>query len=154
MIVRYITVCKRELCNMETATRIRIKDSFQDQQNQFVSFTYLHSIKKKIASDERKTLTKIPTRNCSQQFPQTSAHLGHDEIRKPVSSHLHNWWRIWALGFHQKIQERRKSTPRFERKQEDHNWFCINLYIIFSIKLYIIFTLCISARNVKQLNNI
>ena len=63
-------------------------------------------------------------------------------MRKPAKSIVHNWWRTRALGFHQKIQERRRSTPRFERKQEDHNWFCIELYIIF--------TLCVSARNVKQ----
>ena len=40
---------------------------------------HLHSIKE-ITSDERKTLTKISTRNLSRQFPQTSAHIGHDEI--------------------------------------------------------------------------
>ena len=80
-------------------------------------------------------------RNLSRQFPQTSAHFGHNKIRNPAFSSLHNWWRIRALGFHQKIQERRKSTPRLERKQEDHNWFCIELYIIF--------ILCISPRNVK-----
>ena len=80
-------------------------------------------------------------RNLSQQFPRTSAHFGHDKIRNPANYSLHNWWRTRALGFHQKIQERRKSTPRLERKQEDDNWFCIELYIIF--------TLCVSARNVK-----
>ena len=114
---------------------------------------HLHSIKA-ITSDERKTLTKISTHNLSRQFPQTSAHFGHDEIRKPAKSIVLNWKKHRAylvenpeaLGFHQKIQERRKSTPRFKRKQEDHNWFCIELYIIF--------TLCVSARNVKQLNNI
>ena len=40
----------------------------------------LHSIKE-ITSDERKTLTKISTRNLSRQFPQTSAHYMHDKIR-------------------------------------------------------------------------
>ena len=40
----------------------------------------LHSIKE-ITSDERKTLTKISTRNLSRQFPQTSTHYMHDEIR-------------------------------------------------------------------------
>ena len=40
----------------------------------------LHSIKE-ITSDERKTLTKISTRNLSRQFPQTSTHHMHDKIR-------------------------------------------------------------------------
>ena len=35
--------------------------------------------------------------------------------------HLHNWWRIRALGFHQE-------TMKELRKQQD--WFCIKLYII------------------------
>ena len=38
---------------------------------------------------------------------------------------MHNWWRIRALGFHQKIQERRNN-----HQQEDHNWFCIKYYVI------------------------
>ena len=35
----------------------------------------------KLTLDERKTLTKISMRNLSQQFPQTSAHFGHNKIR-------------------------------------------------------------------------
>ena len=53
----------------------------------FVLFTLL-----KVALDERKTLTKISMRNLSQQFPQTSARFGPDEIRKPVKS-------IWQKAF-------------------------------------------------------
>ena len=40
----------------------------------------LRSIKE-ITSDECKTLTKISTHNLSRQFPQTSTHYIHDEIR-------------------------------------------------------------------------
>ena len=39
--------------------------------------------------DERKTLTKISTRNLSQQFPQTSAHFGHDKIRNKKTGKEH-----------------------------------------------------------------
>ena len=53
----------------------------------FVLFTLL-----KVALDERKTLTKISMHNLSQQFPQTSARFGPDEIRKPVKS-------IWQKAF-------------------------------------------------------
>ena len=71
---------------METAARYRIKRlSFRDQQN---SLYHLHSIKE-ITSDECKTLTKISTRNFSQQFSQISARFGHDETRKPANSSLH-----------------------------------------------------------------
>ena len=45
-------------------------------------------LKKEITSDERKTLTKISMCNLSRQFPQTSAHFGHDKIRNPANSHL------------------------------------------------------------------
>ena len=42
----------------------------------FVLFTLL-----KLTLDECKTLTKILTRNPSQQFPQTSAHFMHNKVR-------------------------------------------------------------------------
>ena len=67
-------------CNTElrTATVPRIKGlSIQTQQNMFVLFTLF-----KLTLDERKTLTKISTRNLSQQFPQTSACFGHDGTSK------------------------------------------------------------------------
>ena len=73
-------------CNTEwrTATVTKIKGlSIQTQLNTFVLFTLL-----KLTLDEHKTLTKISTRNLSQQFPQTSACFGHDEIRKPAKSSL------------------------------------------------------------------
>ena len=41
---------------------------------------HLHSINE-ITSDERKTLTKISTCNLSRQFPQTSTHFRHNNIR-------------------------------------------------------------------------
>ena len=50
---------------------------------------HLHSIKE-ITSDERKTLTKISTCNLSQQFPQTSAHFGHDKIRNKKTGEKHH----------------------------------------------------------------
>ena len=73
-------------CNTElrTATVTKIKGlSIQTQLNTFVLFTLL-----KLTLDERKTLTKISMRNLSQQFPQTSARFGHNEIRKPANSSL------------------------------------------------------------------
>ena len=77
-------------CNTElrTPTVTKIKGLLiQTQLNTFVLFTLL-----KVALDERKTLTKISTRNLSQLFPQTSARFGPDEIRKPVKS-------IWQKAF-------------------------------------------------------
>ena len=50
---------------------------------------HLHSIKE-ITSDEHKTLTKISTRNLSRQFPQTSAHIGHDKIRNKRTGEKHH----------------------------------------------------------------
>ena len=79
-------------CNTElrTATVTKIKGLWiQTQLNTFVLFTLL-----KLTLDERKTPTKISTRNLSQQFPQTSACFRHDDIRKPAKSILHIWWRI------------------------------------------------------------
>ena len=58
--------------------RTRIK-GFHFETNK-TSLYHLHSTKE-ITSDEHKTLTKISTHNLSQQFPQTSAHIGHDKIR-------------------------------------------------------------------------
>ena len=97
----------------------------QTQQNTFVLFTLF-----KLTSDERKTLTKISTRKTSHNHSPKPAHAsGMKEQenqqttkgqKKRRKGHLHNWWRIRALGFHQKIQERRN-----DHQQEDHNWFCI-----------------------------
>ena len=50
-----------------------------------------------------------------------------------------------ALGFHQK----EKSTPRFKRKQEHQNWFCIKLYIILVPNFASFFFLC-GFRNVTS----
>ena len=81
----------------------------------FVLFTLL-----KVALDERKTLTKISTRNLTQLFPQTSARFGPDEIRKPVES---IWQKAFciiggeseALGFHQETtKELRQQTEMTE----------------------------------------
>ena len=59
----------------------------QTQQNTFVLFTLF-----KLTLDECKTLTKISMRNCSQQFPQTSACFGHDEtIITDNKSFVQNW---------------------------------------------------------------
>ena len=71
---------------METAARNRIKD-FHFETNK-TSLYHLHSIKE-ITSDEHKTLTKISMRNLSQQFPQTSAHIGHDKIRNKQTGEKH-----------------------------------------------------------------
>ena len=59
--------------------------------------------------------------NLSQPFSQTSACFGHEGTRKLVKSSSHNWWRIWALGFHQETTE---------ESGTQQNWFCIKLYII------------------------
>ena len=67
--------------------------------------------------------------NFSQPFPKTSTRFGHEGTRKPANSQnkIKEKKAICiiggeseALGFHQKIQERRN-----DRQQEDHNWFCI-----------------------------
>ena len=79
---------------METVARNRIKD-FHFETNK-TSLYHLHSIKE-IIFDERKTLTKISMRNLSPQFPQMSAHIGHDKIRNKQTGEkriMHNWWRI------------------------------------------------------------
>ena len=78
-------------CNTElrTATVTKIKGLLiQTQQNTFVLFTLF-----KLTLDERKTLTKISTRNLSQQFPQTSTHFGHDKVRNKKTSKLQRNWR-------------------------------------------------------------
>ena len=89
-------------CNTElrTATVTKIKGlSIQTQLNTFVLFTLL-----KMTLDECKTLTKISMHNLSQQFPQTSARFGHDEIRKQTKSILHTFssfypvTRVWYLS--------------------------------------------------------
>ena len=67
--------------------RNRIKD-FRFETNK-TSLYHLHSIKE-IASDERKTLTKISMRNLSRQFPQTSTHIGHDKIRNKRTGEKHH----------------------------------------------------------------
>ena len=71
---------------METAARTRIKD-FHFKTNK-TSLYHLHSINK-IISDEHKTLTKISTCNLSQQFPQTSTHFRHDNIRNKKTGEKH-----------------------------------------------------------------
>ena len=74
----------------------------------------LHSIKE-ITSDERKTLTKISMCNLSRQFPpnQCTFHARQNkELEKPKERTVHNWWRIRALGFHQKRQERSKINTK------------------------------------------
>ena len=119
---------------MRTATVTKIKGLLiQTQQNTFVLFTLF-----KLTLDERKTLTKISTRKPLTTIPQTSAcfegtrkpancretgqkYHAQPSERKPVKSILHNWWRIWALGFHQETTEE-------SRQQQD--WFCIKLFII------------------------
>ena len=72
-------------CNTELRTAIitKIKGlSIQTQQNTFVLFTLF-----KLTSDERKTLTKISTRqNLSQPFPKTSARFGCKGTRKPANN--------------------------------------------------------------------
>ena len=68
---------------METAARTKIKD-FHFKTNK-TSLYHLHSINE-IISDERKTLTKISTRNLSRQFPQTSTPFRHNNIRNKKTS--------------------------------------------------------------------
>ena len=78
-------------CNTElrTATVTKIKGLLiQTQHNTFVLFTLF-----KLTLDERKTLTKISTRNLSQQFPQISTHFGHDKVRNKKTSKLQRNWR-------------------------------------------------------------
>ena len=71
---------------METVARTRIKD-FYFKTNK-TSLYHLHSIKE-ITSDQCKTLTKISTCNLSRQFPQTSAHFGHNKIRNKKTGEKH-----------------------------------------------------------------
>ena len=120
-------------CNTElrTATITKIKGlSIQTQQNTFVLFTLF-----KLTSDERKTLTKIPTHKTSHNHSPKPAHAldmkeqenqQTTKTKKRRKGSLHKWWRIWALGFHQKIKERRN-----DHQQEDHNWFCIKILCYF-----------------------
>ena len=75
-------------CNTElrTATVTKIKGlSIQTQLNTFVLFTLL-----KLTLDECKTLTKISTRNLSQQFPQISTRFGHGKIRNKKTGKSHH----------------------------------------------------------------
>ena len=51
--------------------------------------------------------------NLSRQFPQTSAHFGHDKIRNKRTGRKNRAQLVEnpeALGFHQKIQERKINT--------------------------------------------
>ena len=89
---------------MRTALITKIKGlSIQTQQNTFVLFTLF-----KLTSDERKTLTKVLTCKPLTTIPQRTPHA-------PYAKQQENWQKELciiggeskALGFHQKIQERR-----------------------------------------------
>ena len=73
--------------------------------------------------------------NLSQPFPKTSACFEHEGTRKPANNQKQRkgekafciiGGESEALGFHQKIQERRN-----DHEQEDHNWFCIKNITLF-----------------------
>ena len=70
---------------MRTATVTKIKRTFDSDTTEHVCIIYII----KLTLDECKTLTKISTRNLSQQFPQTSAHFGHDKIRDKKTGKKH-----------------------------------------------------------------
>ena len=93
-------------CNTELRTALitKIKGlSIQTQQNTFVLFTLF-----KLTSDERKTLTKVSTHKPLTTIPQRT-------LRAPYAKQRENQEKKLciiggeseALGFHQKIQERR-----------------------------------------------
>ena len=95
----------------------------QTQQNTFVLFTLF-----KLTSDECKTLTKISTHKTSHNHsPKNTACSGCEATRKPVKRSLHNWWRIRSIRISSENTRQKKRPQRFERKQEDHNWFCIKI---------------------------
>ena len=111
---------------MRTATITKIKGlSIQTQQNMFVLFTLF-----KLTSDERKTLTKISTRKTSHNHspkPAQASDMKEQENqqttkRKGEKAICIIGGESEALGFHQKIEERRN-----DHQQEDHNWFCIKI---------------------------
>ena len=113
---------------MRTAIITKIKGlSIQTQQNTFVLFTLF-----KLTSDERKTLTKISTRKTSHNHSPKPAHASDTkEQENPQTTKKQRkgeraiciiGGESEALGFHQKIQERRNN-----HQQEDHNWFCIKI---------------------------
>ena len=90
----------------------------------FVLFTLF-----KLTSDERKTLTKISTRKTSHNHSPKPAHASdvkEQENQQTTKTKKRRKGIIGgeseALGFHQKIQERRN-----DHQQEDHNWFCIKI---------------------------
>ena len=116
-------------------TRIRIKElSFQDQQNQFY---HLYGVIE-ITSDEHKTLTKISMCNLSQQFPQTSAHFGHDKIRNLASSHFHNWWRIPRhLDFIRKYKKEENQHQDLKENKRITIGFVLNftLFLLYALLL-------------------
>ena len=73
--------------------------------------------------------------NLSQPFPK-QAHVSDmkeqenqqtTKQRKRRKGCLHNWWRIQSIRISSENTRKKKQPPRFERKQEDHNWFCIKI---------------------------
>ena len=120
----------------------------------------------KLTLDECKTLTKNSL-NLSQQFPQTSAHFGRNKIRnkKTGKKHLASipgkasciiGGESRGIRISSRNNERIKTTNRNDGKYSENLriGFVSNFTLFFVSTLYIIFTLCIGARNVKQLNSI
>ena len=102
----------------------------QTQQNTFVLFTLF-----KLTSDECKTLTKISTHKTSHNHSPKPVHAS--DTKEPENQQTTKTKKrekavciiggeSEALGFHQKIQERRN-----DHQQEDHNWFCIKILCYF-----------------------
>ena len=55
---------------------------------------------------------------------------------------MHNWWRIWALGFHQETTEESRTQQ---------NWFCIKLYIIlYQTSFILVYTVLENVINITN----
>ena len=96
-------------CNTELRTALitKIKGlSIQTQQNTFVLFTLL-----KLTSDECKTLTKVSMRKPLTTIPQRTPRAPYAKQRENRQKELCIiGGESEALGFHQKIQERRNDN--------------------------------------------
>ena len=99
-------------------------------------------------------------RNLSQQFPQTSAHFGHDKIRdkKAGKKHLASipgkasciiGGESRGIRISSRNNERINTTNGHDSTEISGLVSYQTLHYFWVSKLYIIFTLCIGATNVK-----
>ena len=102
--------------------------SIQTQQNTFVLFTLF-----KLTLDERKTLTKIPTRKTSHNHSPKQAQASNNKRSKETSKQgkeqsnikrrkgcLYNWWRIRSIRISSRNYGRIKKTTRLVLYQTLH----------------------------------